>query len=74
MALDRFKASLELNPNHLLTHLLLGRVYQDKKMFKEAIDEYKIVLNTAKEWTVALAAIGNVCGLMGEKSSFPAIR
>ena len=66
-AIKHFRSSLELNPNLLLTHLLLGRVYQDKKMFKEAIDEYKIVLNTAKEWTVALAAIGNIYGLMGEK-------
>jgi adenylate cyclase len=62
------KNSLTIEPRNPLAHVWLGRVYQEKKMYKEAIAEYEKTLAGIKDWPVALAAIGYVYGIMGQKT------
>ena len=66
-AIEKLNVSLAMNPNFGLAHLWLGRVYQEKKMFKQSIAEYKRALQITKQWPVAFAALGNVYGLSGDK-------
>jgi len=65
MAINELEASLELNANYGLTHLWLARAYQEKKLYDEAIGEYRETLNILPDWPVALAGIGNVYGEAG---------
>jgi tetratricopeptide (TPR) repeat protein len=68
-AVNELKGSLQKNPKFTLAHLWLGRSYQAKNMYKDAIAEYKKTLITAVDWPVALAAIGNVYGESGNKTN-----
>ena len=43
-AIDYAKRTLELEPNSAVTHAVLGIVYEDKKLYPEAISEYKTAL------------------------------
>ena len=60
MAINELQASLELNSTYGLTHLWLARAYQEKKLYDEAISEYRETMNILPDWPVALAGIGNV--------------
>ncbi len=62
-AIKQLQISLQLSPTFALTQLWLGRAYQQKKFYPEAIACYRKTLNTIADWPVALAAIGNVYGL-----------
>ena len=68
-AIKELRASLQKNPKFTLAHLWLGRAYQVKKMYPEAITEYKKALLVAVNWPVALAALGHVYGVSGEKAN-----
>lgn len=69
-AINELKASLERNPKFTLAHLWLGRSYQAKNMYQEAISEYKKTLvGPSADWPVALAAIGNVYGESGNNEN-----
>ena len=57
--------ALVLEPKNPLAHIWLGRAYQEKKMYSEAIAEYEKTLTFIKDWPVALAAIGYVYGITG---------
>ena len=67
-AIKQLHASLKMNPKFGLTHLWLGRSYQQKKMYTQAIDEYKNTLQCIVDWPVALAALGHVYGVSGAKA------
>lgn len=66
-AIKELLSSLQMNPKFVLAHLWLGRSYQGKKMYPEAIAQYKKALEVAVDWPVALAAIGNVYGESGDE-------
>ncbi|MBK9569208.1 MAG: tetratricopeptide repeat protein [Chitinophagaceae bacterium] len=66
-AIRSLKSTLELYPGFSLAHLWLGRAYQDKKMYKEALEEYKIAQTLNKDWVPIVAAIGNIYGITGNK-------
>lgn len=68
LAFKKLQASLQMNPNYPLAHIWLGRSYQAKKMYPEAIAEYKKALKVTADWPVALAQIGNVYGVSGNKA------
>jgi adenylate cyclase len=65
-AIVSLKNSVELNPKNGLTHIWLARCYQEKKMYREAIEENKITMGINKNWPVAFAAIGYVYGITGQ--------
>jgi adenylate cyclase len=58
---------IKLNPNYPFAHVWLGRAYQAKKSFPEAIAEYKSSLQSQKDWPVGLAQLGNAYGVSGDK-------
>jgi len=66
-AVSTLRSALEINRRSPLAHLWLGRSYQEQKRYKEAIEEYTHTLNGIKDWPVALAAIGYVYGISGQK-------
>jgi tetratricopeptide (TPR) repeat protein len=43
-ALAEFDASLDVSPDTAETHLLIGDIYERRRMFDEAINEYKEAL------------------------------
>lgn len=67
-ALKQLQSSLSLNDTLALTHVIMGRVYQDKKMYKESINEYQKSLLYAKDWPVSIAGLGNVYGFWGKSA------
>lgn len=66
-AIKELQATIKINPRFGLAHLWLGRAYQQKKMYTEAVAEYENTLAAISNWPVALAAIGNVYGVSGKK-------
>ena len=65
VATKQLKSIIEMNPKFALAHLWLGRTYQERKMYAEAIDEYEQT-GGLREWVPTLAAVGNVYGLQGK--------
>ncbi len=51
LAIKELQASLQMNPKFVLTHIWLGRSYQAKRIYPEAIAEYKKALDIAVEWS-----------------------
>jgi adenylate cyclase len=66
-AVSILKTSLALNPKYGLTHIWLARTYLEMKMYKEALDENNRVLKVNTTWPVALAAIGYIYGISGQR-------
>ncbi|MEO5975801.1 MAG: hypothetical protein ABIS36_06620, partial [Chryseolinea sp.] len=67
-AIKRLRNSVQMKPKSVPAHLWLGRTYQQQLKYKEAIKEYKISLEVATDWPVALAAMGNAYGISGDKA------
>ena len=67
IAIKKLQASVQMNPIFPFAHLWLGRTYQAKKMYPEAIAESKSALEKTPDWPVGLAQIGNVYGVSGKK-------
>lgn len=67
LAIKKLQAALQMNPKFPLAHIWLGRSYQAKKMYPEAITEYKKALEVLGNVSVPLAQIGNVYGVSGNK-------
>jgi TolB-like protein/Tfp pilus assembly protein PilF len=66
-AIKEFQASLEMEPRYALTHVWFARLYQASKKYPEAIAQYRESLKYIRNWTVALAGIGNIYGEEGKK-------
>jgi len=54
-----------VSPKFPLARLWLGRAYQQKKVYAEAIDEYNRTDETLPGWVVTVAGIGNAYGEWG---------
>jgi TolB-like protein/Tfp pilus assembly protein PilF len=67
-AIKELQATLKIYPQFGAAHLWLGRAYQEKKMYSEAVNEYEHTLNVINNWPVALAAIGYVYGVSAKKA------
>lgn len=66
-AISACKGALQKNSKFMLAHLWLGRAYHVKKMYPEAISEYKKGMEAAPGWPIPLALIGNAYGETGDK-------
>jgi tetratricopeptide (TPR) repeat protein len=62
------KSAIDLNPKYALSHIWLARVFQEKKMYKESIQEYENSLRITPKWAVPIAGIGYVYGISGQKT------
>lgn len=69
LAVRVLQASLHRNPKFMLAHLWLGRSYQAKKMYPEALVEYKKTLAASAGWPVAFAVMGNAYAVSGDKEN-----
>jgi TolB-like protein/Tfp pilus assembly protein PilF len=67
-AIKQLQFVLEMKPDFPLAHLWLGRAYQEKAMYDEAVAEYQKAEAALQNWVPAKAAIGNAYGLWGKKA------
>jgi tetratricopeptide (TPR) repeat protein len=67
-AIKQLQSALEMNQDFPLAHLWLGRTYQQKAMYEEAVAEYQKADAVLRNWAPAKAAIGNAYGLWGKKA------
>jgi len=61
-AIEQLKKTLQMNPKFPLAHLWLGRAYQAKGMFDQAMVEYQATDSALPDWPVTIAGIGNLQG------------
>jgi TolB-like protein/DNA-binding winged helix-turn-helix (wHTH) protein/Tfp pilus assembly protein PilF len=66
-AIQQLRTVIAANPNFPLAHLWLGRTYQQKRMYEEAVTEYKQAGSVLRDWPVTMAAIGNIYGLSHQR-------
>ena len=67
LAFKNLQAAIQMNPKFMLAHIWMGRTYQVKKMYPEAIAEYKKALEISMNWPIALSVLGNVYGVSGDR-------
>ena len=66
-AIRHLTSTLEMSPNLPLAHLWLGRSYQEKGMYAEALAEFAQAEKVMHNWPVTIAARGMVLGLAGKR-------
>jgi serine/threonine-protein kinase len=59
--------ALELDPNFWITHLILGKVYTQQRKYAEAIAEFTKAKELSHGNSEAIASIGYVAALAGDK-------
>ena len=67
-AIDQLRGTLAISPKFPIAHLWLGRAYQQKKMYPEAIDEFNKTDDALPGWAVTLAGTGNAYGEWGHQT------
>jgi TolB-like protein/DNA-binding winged helix-turn-helix (wHTH) protein/Flp pilus assembly protein TadD len=67
-AISHLRSVLQTSPKFPLAHLWLGRTYEQKGMFPEAIAEFEQAGTAMKDWPVIIAAAGHAYGRWGHKS------
>jgi TolB-like protein/DNA-binding winged helix-turn-helix (wHTH) protein/Flp pilus assembly protein TadD len=72
-AIVSLKKTLQMGPTFALAHLWLGRTYQQKAMYEEALSEYHATDAALPDWPVTLASIGYVQGLRGKRNEAEAV-
>jgi TolB-like protein/DNA-binding winged helix-turn-helix (wHTH) protein/Tfp pilus assembly protein PilF len=65
-AIESLRGTLEREPDFALAHLWLGRAYEEKGMYPEAVIEFEKVQKALPGWPVATAAKGWVYGRWGK--------
>ncbi len=66
-AIRHLTSTLEMNPNLPLAHLWLGRSYQEKGMYAEALAAFAQAGKGMRNWLPAIAARGMILGLAGKR-------
>jgi TolB-like protein/DNA-binding winged helix-turn-helix (wHTH) protein/cytochrome c-type biogenesis protein CcmH/NrfG len=67
-AITQLRSVLQTSPKFPLAHLWLGRAYEQKGMYPEAIIEFEEAGTALKDWPVIIAAAGHAYGRWGHKS------
>lgn len=67
-AVTQLRSVLQTSPKFPLAHLWLGRAYEQKKMYAEAITEFEQAGTALKDWPVIIAAAGHAYAQWGHKS------
>ena len=67
-AISHLRSVLQTSPKFPLAHLWLGRAYEQKGMYPEAITEFEQAGTALKDWPVIIAAAGHAYGQWGHKS------
>ena len=72
-ALTTLQKVLDLDPNFWVTHLILGRVYIQQRKYPEAIAEFTKAKELSHGNSEAIASIGYVAALAGDKAKARAV-
>jgi TolB-like protein/DNA-binding winged helix-turn-helix (wHTH) protein/Flp pilus assembly protein TadD len=64
-ALRQLRKTLDLDDRFALAHLWAGRTYEQKRMYAEAIDEFRKTANALPGSAVALAQLGHAYAVAG---------
>jgi TolB-like protein/DNA-binding winged helix-turn-helix (wHTH) protein len=67
-AISQLRGTLSTSPQFPLAHLWLGRAYQQKGMYPEAIDEFNKTDAALPGWVVTIAGMGNAFGEWGHRA------
>jgi len=67
-AISHLRSVLQTSPKFPLAHLWLGRVYEQKGMYPEAIAEFEQAGTALNDWPVIIAAAGHTYGRWGHRS------
>jgi TolB-like protein/DNA-binding winged helix-turn-helix (wHTH) protein/Flp pilus assembly protein TadD len=67
-AITQLRSVLQTSPKFPLAHLWLGRAYEQKGMYPEAIAEFEQAGTALKDWPVIIAAAGHAFARWGHKS------
>jgi TolB-like protein/DNA-binding winged helix-turn-helix (wHTH) protein len=67
-AISHLRSVLQTSPKFPLAHLWLGRAYEQKGMYPEAITEFEQAGTALKDWPVIIAAAGHAYGRWGHES------
>jgi tetratricopeptide (TPR) repeat protein len=66
-AIEQYRKTLELDPNFFLARLWLGKSYEQKGMYKEAIAEFQNARSSDDNLAI-LGALGHVYAVSGNRS------
>jgi DNA-binding winged helix-turn-helix (wHTH) protein len=66
-AIKQLQMVIEMNPEFPLAHFWLGRAYQEKTMYEDAIAEFRRTETVLHGWPVVRAATGYVQGVSGRR-------
>jgi TolB-like protein/DNA-binding winged helix-turn-helix (wHTH) protein len=66
-AISHLRSVLQTSPKFPLAHLWLGRAYEQKGMYPEAITEFEQAGTALKDWPVIIAAAGHAYGRWGSQ-------
>jgi serine/threonine protein kinase/Flp pilus assembly protein TadD len=66
-AIEEYKKTLNMYPNDMLSHLMLGRIYQEKTMIEEAIYELETAVDVSGRSPVPLCVLGFIYYMAGKK-------
>ena len=67
-AISQLRSVLQTSPKFPLAHLWLGRSYEQKSMYPEAIAEFGQAGTALKDWPVIIAAAGHTYGRWGHRA------
>lgn len=67
-AITQLRSVLQTSPKFPLAHLWLGRAYEQKEMYAEAITEFEEAGTALRDWPVIIAAAGHAYARWGHKS------
>jgi TolB-like protein/DNA-binding winged helix-turn-helix (wHTH) protein/Tfp pilus assembly protein PilF len=66
-AIRAFQKAFEMNPDYIDAHVGLGWVYDENKMYREAIAELQKAVNLSNRNELTVASLGKVLGDSGKK-------
>ena len=72
-AIQQARKALQLDPVYYRTHFWLGRVYAQKRMFKEAVTEAEMVLNATPDSNLGLTEMAYSLAATGRSTEARAI-
>ncbi len=65
-AIQQSRSTIELDPNFVLTHLVLGQTYEQKGEFEMAIAELKKAASISPDSPLMLGALGHAYAVAGD--------
>ena len=66
-AIEHYKNAIELDAGFALAHRRLGQTYEQKQMYREALESFKKAAELAGEEVELFSARGHLYGILGER-------